>query len=59
MQFACSNFDNLAKCESGMDAGVWKIIKDVAATDDATALAARHKFKSEITTAVELMDLFE
>ncbi|XP_054159979.1 uncharacterized protein LOC128958189 [Oppia nitens] len=59
MSFACSNYDSIAKCESDLNPTALKTIKDVIATDDAAVLAQRHKFKSEISTAVELMEFFD
>ena len=59
MEFSCHDFDNLAKCESSLNPDALKAIKEVAAADDKATLDARHKFKSEITTAIELMEFLE
>lgn len=59
MEFACEHYPTLEKCESSLNPAAMKLLKDVMAISDAEALKARHEFKSEITTAVELMEFLD
>ena len=59
MEFACSEFSDMAKCDSKLNPDALKAIKDVANIDDKAVLDAKHKFKSEISTAIEIMEFFE
>ena len=59
MEFSCNEFADLAKCESSLNPDALKLLKEAATADDAAILAAKHKFKSEIRTAIDIMEFLE
>lgn len=51
----CGEFGTLEACDKSMNKDQWKILIDLANSDDASVLAQRHKYKSVVAPLIEIL----